>query len=225
MASPNQAGGGVSLGVEHTAFLQQQLNLQPTKDASKYDWDTAPSATLLAVFDPSSQSFLPSTNNNQEEEEGGMQQALEKALELRKEEGSGSDDEDGLLFGFVLDSTSFYSEAGGQAADTGTLEFFGGSMAVEVVDVQSYAGFVLHVGRVVTVSPSSSSSTDKKEGTSSSSSSSVVCKVDYARRRKIAPNHTVTHILNQALRKVLGGDVAQKVMRTLRLKHLCIILL
>ena len=92
----------MSLGVEHTAFLQQQLNLHPTKDASKYEWDTAPSATLLAVFDPSTQSFLPSTNKEDEEGGGRMQQALEKALELRKEEGSGSDDGDGLLFGFVL---------------------------------------------------------------------------------------------------------------------------
>jgi alanyl-tRNA synthetase len=40
--------------------------------------------------------------------------------------------------------------------------------------------------------------------------SSVKMSVDYQRRSKIAPNHSFTHILNFALRKVLGGDVDQK---------------
>lgn len=33
--------------------------------------------------------------------------------------------------------------------------------------------------------------------------SGVVCKVDYERRAKVAPNHTMTHVLNFALRKVI----------------------
>ena len=40
--------------------------------------------------------------------------------------------------------------------------------------------------------------------------SSVKCAVDYERRGKIAPNHSLTHVLNFALRKVLGGEVDQK---------------
>ena len=38
----------------------------------------------------------------------------------------------------------------------------------------------------------------------------VRCEVDYDRRRKVAPNHTMTHVLNFALRKVLGDGVDQK---------------
>lgn len=38
----------------------------------------------------------------------------------------------------------------------------------------------------------------------------VRCEVDYVRRGKVAPNHTMTHVLNFALREVLGGDVDQK---------------
>lgn len=38
----------------------------------------------------------------------------------------------------------------------------------------------------------------------------IAC-VDYSRRRKIVPNHTFTHILNFALRGVLGEQVCQKV--------------
>ena len=40
--------------------------------------------------------------------------------------------------------------------------------------------------------------------------SSVTMNVDYQRRAKIAPNHSLTHVVNYALRKVLGGDVDQK---------------
>ena len=35
--------------------------------------------------------------------------------------------------------------------------------------------------------------------------SGVVCKVDYERRAKVAPNHTMTHVLNFALRKVISS--------------------
>jgi len=97
--------------------------------------------------------------------------------------------------GVLLDATPFYPEAGGQVADSGVLELPGGGM-MEVVDVQAYAGFALHVG---TISKGSVKVGDE-----------VTCKVDYERRRKIAPNHSMTHVLNFALKKVLGDDVAQK---------------
>ena len=38
----------------------------------------------------------------------------------------------------------------------------------------------------------------------------VESRVDYERRSRVAPNHTMTHVLNHALRRVLGEDVAQK---------------
>jgi len=40
--------------------------------------------------------------------------------------------------------------------------------------------------------------------------SQVQCKVDYDRRRDVAPNHSMTHVLNAALRKVLGDGVEQR---------------
>ncbi|BAT91088.1 hypothetical protein VIGAN_06239400 [Vigna angularis var. angularis] len=94
--------------------------------------------------------------------------------------------------GLVLESTSFYAEQGGQIFDTGSLEGTIGSF--EVHNTQVYGGFILHIGN----------------GTGVSVGDRVVCKVDYGRRAIIAPNHTCTHMLNFALREVLGNHVDQK---------------
>ncbi|KAK8943427.1 Alanine--tRNA ligase [Platanthera guangdongensis] len=98
--------------------------------------------------------------------------------------------------GVVLDSTSFYAESGGQIYDTGYLE--GKSGSFQVNNVQSFGGFVLHIGTFSGASEALSVG-DK-----------LACKVDYQRRSLIAPNHTSTHMLNFALREVLGEHVDQK---------------
>ncbi|MED6218474.1 hypothetical protein PIB30_026946 [Stylosanthes scabra] len=95
--------------------------------------------------------------------------------------------------GVVLESTSFYAEQGGQIFDTGSLE--GPHASFKVHNVQVFGGFVLHIGSY---------------GTGISVGDKVVCKVDYGRRSLIAPNHTCTHMLNFALREVLGDHVDQK---------------
>ncbi|CAH1419519.1 unnamed protein product [Lactuca virosa] len=98
--------------------------------------------------------------------------------------------------GIILESTSFYAEQGGQIFDTGVLG--GSSGSFEVVNVQVYAGYVIHLGKI-----------SGKSGTFHVGDE-VVCKVDYERRQRIAPNHTCTHMLNFALREVLGTHVDQK---------------
>lgn len=107
---------------------------------------------------------------------------------------------EGDFVGLVLDKSSFYAEAGGQEADLGELRMINESGEVtgtfEVRDVQSYAGFLLHTGTV-------------KDGTLKVGSY-VNCRVDYDRRRQVAPNHSMTHILNAALRDVLGDNVDQR---------------
>lgn len=96
-------------------------------------------------------------------------------------------------YGFVLNSTTFYAESGGQVADTGAISTPNGSVSVE--DVKVAAGFVLHTGEV--------------SGTVSVGEAAT-CAVDYERRENIMPNHTMTHVLNYALRKVAGDGVDQK---------------
>ena len=97
--------------------------------------------------------------------------------------------------GVLLDATSFYAESGGQSADTGALALpEGGEFVVD--DVQVFGGFVLHIGRVTAGA--------LRLG------DLVTVNVDYERRGHIAPNHTMTHVLNFALREVLGNGVEQR---------------
>ena len=104
------------------------------------------------------------------------------------------DADGGQPLGLVLDRTSFFSEAGGQVPDVGSLVVEGGSF--EVRDVQSFGGYVLHIGTL-------------KSG-SLSTGESMSCEVDYDRRSLIANSHTLTHVINLALHQVLGDGVSQK---------------
>ncbi|KAL8095523.1 hypothetical protein AgCh_036814 [Apium graveolens] len=98
--------------------------------------------------------------------------------------------------GIVLQSTSFYAEQGGQIYDTGVLD--GPFGTFQVSNVQTFGGFIVHIGYF----------TD--DSGRFSVGDRVNCKVDYVRRKLIAPNHTCTHMLNFALREVLGNHVDQK---------------
>mmetsp|Transcript_16885 Transcript_16885/g.34891 ORF Transcript_16885/g.34891 Transcript_16885/m.34891 type:complete len:968 (-) Transcript_16885:289-3192(-) len=92
------------------------------------------------------------------------------------------------MVGIILDKSSFYAEAGGQVYDTGSIS--AGGLTIKVNNVQLYGQFVLHIGTV------------EGEGTLKVGDSST-CSVDYERRSPIAANHTMTHVLNYALKNVL----------------------
>ncbi len=113
--------------------------------------------------------------------------------------------EAGKTVGVVLDRTGFYAEAGGQVADTGMLALEGG-WALEVTDVQVFAGYVLHIGRLVAAAASGGGG----GGVGVRVGATATGHVDYARRARVAPNHTMTHLLNFALRAVLGPNVDQR---------------
>jgi alanyl-tRNA synthetase len=94
----------------------------------------------------------------------------------------------------VLDRSSFYAESGGQIGDRGILRWQGGEF--EVTDTLKDGGASLHYGRVIT-------------GTLESHVPVWAC-VDPARRAATRLNHSATHLLHAALRKVLGPHVLQK---------------
>jgi alanyl-tRNA synthetase len=96
----------------------------------------------------------------------------------------------------VFDTTPFYAESGGQAGDHGEIVFEGGARFI-VRDVQKRAGDLhAHVGELVSGEIRLGDSADQH--------------VDAGRRRAIMANHSATHIMHAALRKVLGDHVTQK---------------
>ena len=96
----------------------------------------------------------------------------------------------------VFDTTPFYAESGGQAGDHGEIVFESGARFI-VRDVQKRAGDLhVHVGELVSGEIRLGDSADQH--------------VDAGRRRAIMANHSATHIMHAALRKVLGDHVTQK---------------
>ncbi|KAF2155792.1 hypothetical protein K461DRAFT_221035 [Myriangium duriaei CBS 260.36] len=102
---------------------------------------------------------------------------------------------EGEQVGVILDRTNFYAEQGGQENDTGRI-VIDGEAELNVTNVQVYAGYVLHTGFITYGNLSVGDS--------------VICDFDELRRHPIRNNHTGTHILNFALREVLGNDINQK---------------
>jgi len=94
----------------------------------------------------------------------------------------------------VLDRTPFYAESGGQVGDIGTLT--NGAARLRVTDTRKLGEAHLHVGRV--------------ESGSFRKGDVVTAQVDAATRQATVLNHSATHLLHAALRKVLGPHVLQK---------------
>lgn len=99
---------------------------------------------------------------------------------------------DGEIIKLVLNKTPFYAESGGQVGDTGTI--VGDGWSVDVTNTVKDADSIVHVGILTG---------------EIGQSTSVIAKIDYTRRMAIMRNHTATHLLHFALRKVLGDHVHQ----------------
>jgi alanyl-tRNA synthetase len=161
----------LTLGAEQTSYLQK-AGVIPTDDSMKYSWDITAEAEVMAVYTTA-----------------GFQSSMKRADML-------AEDGQPKTIGIILNSTPFYAESGGQIADSGSLLV--GSAIFDVVDVQVFGGYVLHICVLSdeSIKASSDSNIDLK------TKDKVLAQVDYSRRRKIAPNHTMTHVLNYALREV-----------------------
>jgi alanyl-tRNA synthetase len=94
----------------------------------------------------------------------------------------------------VLDRTPFYAEAGGQVGDVGTLT--DGPARFLVTDTKRLGDAHLHIGKV--------------EAGAFKKGAVVTATVDAATRQATVLNHSATHLLHAALRKVLGPHVIQK---------------
>jgi alanyl-tRNA synthetase len=95
----------------------------------------------------------------------------------------------------VMDKTTFYAEMGGQVGDTGEIKNKSGRFEVKDT-VKTALGIVVHRGKMLS-------------GTLSDGDT-VEAEVNKERRLDISRNHTATHILQYALRQVLGKQVQQR---------------
>ena len=98
----------------------------------------------------------------------------------------------GVVYEVVLDQTPFYAEMGGEVGDTGVL--VNENETINVVDTKKENGQSIHI-------------VDKLP--QDATAEFMAC-VDVERRRAIEANHTCTHLLDEALRQVLGTHVEQK---------------
>jgi alanyl-tRNA synthetase len=95
----------------------------------------------------------------------------------------------------ILNQTPFYAESGGQVGDAGVIS--GSGFTIRITDTQKKLGdLFVHLGRV--------------ETGVARVGEPVAADVDHARRTTIRAHHSATHLLHEALRRLLGTHVMQK---------------
>ena len=98
----------------------------------------------------------------------------------------------GVVYEVMLDSTPFYGEMGGEIGDQGVL--CNEAETINVIDTKKENGVPVHIVDRIPSRPEAEF---------------MAC-VDVDKRRAIEANHTCTHLLDQALKEVLGAHVEQK---------------
>ena len=114
-------------------------------------------------------------------------QAEVKPLKFRKITSKGK-----TFYQLVLDKTPFYAESGGQVGDRGTLK--AGNLTMQILDTQKENNLTIHILNKI---PEQWPDT-------------FIATVDENKRRLTENNHSATHLMHSALRKVLGTHVQQK---------------
>ena len=112
-----------------------------------------------------------------------------KILRYRKVKQKGRE-----YYQLVLSTTPFYGEMGGQVGDRGTLTDANTGEVVEIYDTKRENGMSVHLTTKLPTNPQAD----------------FTAKINTDARRSIECNHTATHLLHLALRKVLGTHVEQK---------------
>ncbi|MDX1902598.1 MAG: alanine--tRNA ligase [Thermonemataceae bacterium] len=115
------------------------------------------------------------------------------------------------LYHFVLDRTPFYAESGGQVGDTGAFEIHtldivnhqNEAFKVLITDTKKENDLIIHI--------SEDKNAEKLiEVITNNLNTSITAKINVQKRVLTKNNHTATHLLQAALRQVLGNHIAQK---------------
>ena len=101
-------------------------------------------------------------------------------------------DKKGEYLQLVFDRTPFYAESGGQIGDTGWIE--AGGSKIEIFDTIKENGLTVHLSKTLPADPSAT----------------FTGEVNTSKQRATANNHTATHLLDHALREILGTHIEQK---------------
>ena len=183
------------LRIDNAEFEEARLK---AKEASKGQKKTAANAVKLDVHDLGKleqMDDVQKTNDSAKFGRGNITAHVKAIYHAKKFHDNCKSIPEGEQLGVILDCTNFYAEQGGQESDTGKI-VIDGQAELEVGDVQVYAGYILHTGFM-------------KYG-SFAVGDSVICEYDELRRWPIRNNHTGTHILNFALRGILGEGIEQR---------------
>ena len=184
---------GLTINDEDISVAQQKA-----REASKGRKKDSSDLITLDVHDLAAlekMDDVPKTDDSAKYQKGVVESTVKAVYCNRNFFNDTSQISEGEQFGILLDKTNFYAESGGQQYDTGRL-IMDDIAEMDVRNVQSHGGYVLHSGYI---NYGRFSVGDK-----------ILAEYDELRRQPIRMNHTGTHILNFALRKVLSGEVDQQ---------------
>ena len=172
------------LEVDEAAFDKcMQAQRERSRAASKFNI-----GQKVVVFEGAATEFVGYASTALAECEAKIA-ALFVGDEARKEARAG---EEALL---ILDRSPFYAESGGQIGDSGIVE--SKDARAKIADTQKIRSDIWgHKAKI--------------ESGALRVGDAVVCRVDGERRAKIERNHSATHLLHSALRRVLGGHIEQR---------------
>jgi len=162
-----------NLSVDEPGFeaeMQQQKNRSRAATAvDTEDW--------VIVHEGNKNSFTGYTNH----------ETTTRVNKYRKVKAKGKE-----AYQLVLENTPFYAESGGQAGDSGTLNFNG--EIIKVYDTKKENDLIIHFC----------------DSLPAAIDTTVVASIDRSKRQSTAIHHSATHLLHAALRQILGNHVAQK---------------
>ena len=164
-----------------------QKLIEESREKSRASWTGSGACgddNLKAVAAASGETLFEGYDNIE------MESRVRKIVLEGEERSSASAPDEPLV---ALDKTPFYAVSGGQASDSGTLGKEG--FLARVVEVTRVAKTVFHRIKIIRGSLSAGDA--------------VMSSVDEPRRRAVERNHSATHLLQAALRRVIGGEVQQ----------------